>query len=352
MCTIRSGHTVRAKDHHLYKIMNQTHSVSATDTVALSDRPLSDLIELASDGVGLFELFSIKTVMDVLRYVKPITTDNNKDTASAAELDASHALSLLPGSANARFILSRLDRVLQAQTEARLSSDPSIAREVAAISDGTHSRYRQLARPDAPTARKPSFPSRQMAPCIYRLFQDVCAVKQITSATLFLTEDVGLVQVACNELIFRRTPNELSAANLHHRSVKLSMHPDYRCWDEDGNMYQLPGWPDWADAATWFENLPTESHVHVMHTSAPDEHFNLIARKSRYAESWVAFLIPMGPTPRCNLHPSYAWHWHEGNAFLGVHRDAPADLKATFRDIVAKHQLVSASASSRTGQSN
>lgn len=176
----------------------------------------------------------------------------------------------------------------------------------------------------------------------------MCAIKQIASATLFLTDDVGLFHVACNELIFRRNTDAVTKQGLHDRPVKLSMHPDYRCWDEDDHMYQLPGWPDWAGAAAWFDNLPLESHLHVMPVSAPDEHFELVEKNRRYAKSWVVFLIPMSPTPRCTLHSAYAWHWHSGNVFLGVRRDSPADLRASLRELIDRHQLVSASPSVRT----
>lgn len=125
----------------------------------MCDQSLSSLIELAIDGVGLFELLSIKTVTDLLPYVDLVISGKHAGFPRGdSESDPSLNFALQSDSAVADFLASRLERVRQAQMQVLHSTDPSIVREVAAISTGTHSRYRLLARPDAAKAQMPSFP--------------------------------------------------------------------------------------------------------------------------------------------------------------------------------------------------
>lgn len=328
--------------------MNRSTSVELAEGLVLSDRPLADLLGAAEDGVALFELLTIQSGSDLAPYIELITgTTDGLIATLSSQVGKAQQLHLQTHPAAITFHASCLAHVRRVQEFVRESSDPAIRIEVAAVDNGTHSRFGLLARADAPTARSPEFPRRGFPAYVYGLLKDLCSISSLASATFFLTEDVGLVHVACNELIFRRSSDVTEHRDLLGQPVKLSMHPDYVCWDEDDNMYQLPGWPDWAGAATWFDNMPLESQLHVMSVSEGDDHFQLVANDSRYASSYVALLLPTLPSPRFALHPTYSWYWHRGNIFLGIHRDAPAHLKTVLRDVVARHQLESASPSAQ-----
>lgn len=309
--------------------------------LSLSASRLLQLLQASRDGAGLVELFEISDVRSILKYLDIRSAgDRSGPTPRLSDI-------VLPGTEAAAFVAALLSIVLRVQADLRKTDDPAIVFELSALANRTHRRFELLARPDASTARPSHYPRRRYPEAIYKLLSALCNVPDVHSATLYSTVDIGLVHTACNELIFRRGLGGQRHRTLRSAPVKLEPCPDYVCWDEDDNMYQLPGWPDWSWSATWFGNLPLESDLHVMETSDDQDHFHLVASNSRYAQSRVVLLLPAARDPRSALHPAYKWLWSPMNTFVGVKSEEAGATLSAVQDLARSHGLEPVAASKR-----